>query len=98
MFTPSANKKASLLSLNFISVLCSILEMPSTSVYMQPDPQLRPMLGSALLRSAEAHEDVHPHFASSGCAFVDEAVLAGGFRYGEITALSGGPATGKKLV
>ncbi|KAL9124471.1 MAG: hypothetical protein Q9217_006198 [Psora testacea] len=56
------------------------------------------LLGSTLLTLAEAHANQRPSPASSGLAVIDECVLDGGFRYGEITSLAGAASTGKTLL
>ena len=56
------------------------------------------ILGSTLLRADEARQRLRPGDASSGCAAIDVAALDGGYRYGEVTCLSGAANTKKKLV
>ena len=64
----------------------------------EPDQAAPGVLGSDLLVAAIAHEKLKPRPVSSGCPWVDEAVLAGGFRYGDITSIAGASGTGKTLV
>ena len=59
----------------------------------------RPQLGHNVLAAAESLFKSHPpRYASTGCARIDEQVLKGGFRYGEITSVAGGAGSGKTLV
>ena len=59
-----------------------------------------PTLASNLLRSSDAFgvSGLAPSSASSGCAAIDEVALGGGFRYGELTCLSGAFNTGEQQV
>ena len=57
-----------------------------------------PVLGSILLRASENHDLQRPAPANCGSAAIDDCVLTGGFRYGEVTALSGADGVGKRLV
>ncbi|KAL8719957.1 MAG: hypothetical protein Q9225_003105 [Loekoesia sp. 1 TL-2023] len=53
------------------------------------------LLGSTLLANEEKHESTKPASASAGNRLIDEEVLDGGFRYGEITSIAGAIGTGK---
>ncbi|KAL9599361.1 MAG: hypothetical protein Q9219_003894 [cf. Caloplaca sp. 3 TL-2023] len=53
------------------------------------------LLGSTLLASEEHRESRRPTPASSGNRSIDQEVLDGGFRYGEITAIAGAKGSGK---
>lgn len=57
-----------------------------------------PVLGSALLEIAEAERGLLRDPLSCGLASIDNLVLDGGFRYGEIISIAGATATGKTLV
>lgn len=57
-----------------------------------------PSLASAILMTAEAEESSLRAPVSCGLATIDDLVLDGGFRYGEITSIAGATATGKTLV
>lgn len=57
-----------------------------------------PILASALLMTAEAEERSLRAPLSCGLATIDNLVLDGGFRHGEITSVAGATATGKTLV
>ena len=61
----------------------------------QPAPSL---LASTLLSAAKLQRNRVPLPASSGCAALDEQVLGGGFRYGEISSIAGASGTGKTTV
>ena len=61
----------------------------------QPAPGL---LASTLLSAARLQRRRVPSPASSGCAGLDEQVLGGGFRYGEISSIAGASGTGKTTV
>ncbi|MDI1486733.1 MAG: hypothetical protein OHK93_005994 [Ramalina farinacea] len=62
-------------------------------------PPARPQLGHNVLAAAESFIRSHPpRSASTGCARIDEQVLKGGFRYGEVTSVAGGAGSGKTLV
>ena len=56
-----------------------------------------PVLGSALLKSLDDHQQTKG-LVSSGCATLDEEVLQGGFKYGEMSCLAGSFADIGKLV
>ena len=56
------------------------------------------MLASTLLAAAETHEKTRPPPASSGLLAIDQLVLDGGFRYGEITSIAGAGDVGKTAV
>ena len=56
------------------------------------------VLASKLLSLAQAHEKRKPAPASCGSAALDQAALDGGFRYGEITSITGATGMGKTLV
>ena len=56
------------------------------------------ILGSRLLTAAKENEKIRSSPASSGSAAIDRRVLDGGFRYGEISLVSGLSGTGKTLV
>lgn len=55
-------------------------------------------LGSSLLALAQSHESLKPAPACSGSTILDDAALAGGFRYGEITSIAGASGMGKTMV
>lgn len=57
-----------------------------------------PVLGSALLVTAEAEKRLLREPLSCGLASVDDLVLDGGFHYGKIISIAGSTATGKTLV
>lgn len=57
-----------------------------------------PVLGSALLTTTEAEKRLLRGPLSCGLASIDNLVLDGGFRYGEIASIAGATATGKTLV
>lgn len=57
-----------------------------------------PVLGSALLATAKAEKGMLREPLSCGLASIDNVVLDGGFRYGEIMSIAGATATGKTLV
>jgi RecA/RadA recombinase len=56
------------------------------------------LLGSTLYTTAKAQRKNIPPPASSGCPGIDETALGGGFRYGEITSITGTGGTGKTTV
>ena len=57
-----------------------------------------PVLGSVLLETAKAEKRMLREPLSCGLACIDNVVLGGGFRYGEIISMAGAAATGKTLV
>lgn len=66
---------------------------------MADEDQAAPgLLASTLLTAAEAHEKIRPSSASSGLNIIDDLVLHGGFRYGEVTSIAGASGLGKTLV
>ena len=54
-------------------------------------------LGTNLLRATE-HRTWHATAASCGSVLLDEVVLGGGFRYGELTSIAGASGTGKSTL
>lgn len=66
---------------------------------MADEDQAAPgLMASTLLTAAEAHEKTRPSSASSGLNIIDDLVLHGGFRYGEVTSIAGASGSGKTLV
>ena len=58
-----------------------------------------PQLGHNVLAAAESFiKSPPPRSATTGCARIDEQVLKGGFRYGEVTSVAGAAGSGKTLV
>lgn len=57
-----------------------------------------PTLASALLTTAEAEKRLLRAPLSCGLASIDDLVLDGGFRNGEVISIAGATATGKTLV
>ena len=57
-----------------------------------------PVLGSALLVTAEAEKRLLREPLSCGLASIDDLVLDGGFHYGRIISIAGATLTGKTLV
>ncbi|KAL9610679.1 MAG: hypothetical protein Q9167_004627 [Letrouitia subvulpina] len=53
------------------------------------------LLGSTWFKAAESRKGTILQPASSGCHFIDSKVLDGGFRYGEITSITGTKGSGK---
>ena len=85
---------------NHASILCSsthpaLILVFAMAANIQAAP---PILASVLLTTAEAEERSLRMPASCGLVSVDDMVLDGGFRYGEITSIAGATATGKTLV
>lgn len=56
------------------------------------------VLASALLITAEAEEGLLRKPLTCGLASIDDLVLDGGFRYGEIISIAGATSMGKTLV
>ena len=64
----------------------------------ETDPTPQSLLGSTLLSIAKSHAEYCPRPASCGCVGIDELVLGGGFRYGQITSIAGENGTVKTTV
>ena len=64
----------------------------------EPSQAVPPIMASTLLMTAETDKRLRRKPLSCGLASIDDLVLDGGFRYGEITSIAGAAATGKTLV
>lgn len=68
------------------------------NVMEEQAPNPTPILGSSLLKAASSSKANVPKMASSGSSSIDNLVLQGGFRYGEITSIAGPHGTEKTTV